>query len=152
MEGAGIKRKEYCSRLSQIYHCLTADFLPFSVCVCVCVCVCVSHSIMSDSLRPHELQPTRLFCPWNSPGKNTGMGCHSLLQGIFPTQGLNQGLLHCRRILCHLSHQGNPNLPKSIPTILYINSSFQNLGSHERQTCQLWRQFYSNYFNKVYVC
>ena len=51
---------------------------------------------MSDSLRPHGLQPTRLLCPWDSPGKNTGVGCHALLQGIFPTQGLNFGkpLMH----------------------------------------------------------
>ena len=47
-------------------------------------------------------------CPWNSPGKNTGVGCHSLLQGIFPTQGLNPGLLHCRKILYHLSYQWSP--------------------------------------------
>ena len=45
-------------------------------------------------LRPHGLQPTRLFCAWNSPGKNTGVGCHFLLQGIFPTQGSNPGPLH----------------------------------------------------------
>ena len=44
----------------------------------------------------------------DSPGKNTGVGCHALLQGIFPTQGQNPGLLHCRRILYCLSHQGNP--------------------------------------------
>ena len=47
-------------------------------------------------------------CPWNSSGKNTGVGCHSLLQGIFPTQGSNLGLLHCRQILYHLSYQGSP--------------------------------------------
>ena len=52
--------------------------------------------------------PARLPCPWNSPGKNTGVGCHSLLQGIFPTQGLNLGLLHCRQILYCLNHQGSP--------------------------------------------
>ena len=50
-------------------------------------------------LRPHEPQPARLLCPWHSPGKNTGVGCHFFLQGIFPTQELNQGLLHCRQIL-----------------------------------------------------
>jgi len=44
----------------------------------------------------------------DSPGKNTGVGCHSLLQEIFPTQGSNQGLPHCRRILYRLSHQGSP--------------------------------------------
>ena len=58
------------------------------------------------TLRPHGLKPTSLLCPWNSPGKNTGVGSCSLLQGIFPTQGLNPGLLHCRQILYHLSHQG----------------------------------------------
>ena len=63
---------------------------------------------MSDSLRPHRLQPTKLLCPWNSPGKDTGLGIHSLLQRIFPTQGSNWSLLHFRKILYLLSHQGNP--------------------------------------------
>ena len=49
-----------------------------------------SCSVMSDSLRPHGLYPTRLLCPWNSPGQNTGVGSLSLLQGIFPTQGSNK--------------------------------------------------------------
>ena len=47
-------------------------------------------------------------CPWNSPGQNTGVGSLSLLQGIFPTQGLNLGLPHCRQILYQLSHKGSP--------------------------------------------
>ena len=62
----------------------------------------VSCSVVSDSLwTPMDcsLLGPRLLCPWNSPGKNTGVGCHSLLQGIFPTQGRNLGLLHCRQIL-----------------------------------------------------
>jgi len=46
----------------------------------------------------------------DSPSKNTGVGCHVLLQGIFPTQGSNPGLPHCRRILYHLSHQGSPRI------------------------------------------
>ena len=46
-----------------------------------------SRSVVSDSLQPHGLQPTRLLCPWDFPGKNTGVGCHFLLQGIFLTQG-----------------------------------------------------------------
>ena len=50
----------------------------------------VSHSIVSDSLQPHGLSPTRLLYLWNSPGKNTRVGCRSLLQGIFLTQGSNQ--------------------------------------------------------------
>ena len=68
----------------------------------------VSHSVMSDSLQLHGLQPTKLLCPWNSVGKNTGVASHSLLQRIFPTQGSSPGLLHCRQILCHLIHQGSP--------------------------------------------
>ena len=56
----------------------------------------VSHSVMSDSLLPHELWPTSLLCPWDSSGKNTGVGCHALLQRIFLTQGLK---LHHRQIL-----------------------------------------------------
>ena len=53
-------------------------------------------------------KPAGLPCPWDSPGKNTGVVSHSLLQGIFPTQGLNPGLLHCRWILYRLSYQGSP--------------------------------------------
>ena len=60
---------------------------------------------LSDSLWPHELQPPRLLCPWDFPGKNTGVRSHALLQRIFPTQGSNPGFLHCRQILYHLSHQ-----------------------------------------------
>ena len=62
--------------------------------LCVCVCVCISCPGMSDSLGLHGLQPARLLCPWNSPGKNIGVGCHNHLQAIFLTQGLNPGLLH----------------------------------------------------------
>ena len=65
----------------------------------------LSHSVMSDSLRPHGL-----CSPWNSPGQNTRVGSISLLQGIFPTQGSNPGLPHCRRILYQLSHKGSPRI------------------------------------------
>ena len=69
----------------------------------VTLCVCS----LCLTLWPHGLY--RPLCPWDSPGKNTGVGSHSLLQGIFPTRGLNPGLLYCRQILYHLSHQGSPN-------------------------------------------
>ena len=68
-----------------------------------------SCSLVSDSLRPHELYPTRLLGPWDFPGNSTEVDCHFLLQGIFPNQGLNPVLLHCRQTLYHLSHQGSPN-------------------------------------------
>ena len=56
---------------------------------------------MSNSLQPHGLQSARLLRPWDSPGKNTGVGCHALLQGIFLTQGSNLHLLLGWRILDH---------------------------------------------------
>ena len=62
-----------------------------------------SHSVVFNSLWTHGL-----YSPWNSPGQNTGVGSHSLLQGIFPTQELNQDLLYCRQILYQLSYQGSP--------------------------------------------
>ena len=66
-----------------------------------------SRSVVSNSLRPHKLQRSRLLCPWDFPGNSTGVDCHFLLQGIFPTQGSNPGLPHCRQTLYHLSHQGS---------------------------------------------
>ena len=71
---------------------------------------CGSCSVVSDSLQPYRLQPARLLHSWDFPGKNTEVGCHFLLQGIFPTQGWNPGLPHCRRILYQLSHKGNPRI------------------------------------------
>ena len=62
-------------------------------------CAVLSRSVVSDTLGPRGLQPTRLLCPWDSPGKNTGVGCHFLLQGIFLTQGLDPGLLHYKETL-----------------------------------------------------
>ena len=77
--------------------------------MCVCVCVHVlSRSVVSDSLQPFELQPTRFLSPWDCSGKNIRVSCYFLLQGIFPTQGLNPRLLcllHCRQIVYLLSHQ-----------------------------------------------
>ena len=55
--------------------------------------------------------PHGLYNPWNSPDQNTGVGSLSLLQGIFPTQGLNPGLPHCRHVLYQLSHRGSPPQP-----------------------------------------
>ena len=70
-----------------------------------------SRSVVSDSLWPPELGPTRILRPWHFPGQSTGVGRHFLLQGIFLTQGANPGLLHCRQLLYHLSHQGSGDLP-----------------------------------------
>ena len=59
---------------------------------------------------PTLCDPHGLYSPWSSPGQNTGVGSLSLLQGIFPTQGSNPGLPHCRWILYQLSHKGRPKL------------------------------------------
>ena len=69
----------------------------------VCLFFGESCLVKSDSSQPHGL-----YSPWNSAGQNTGVGSLSLLQGIFPTQGLNPGLWHCRQILYQLSHKGSP--------------------------------------------
>ena len=82
-----------CTHICNVYICKKRE----SVSQC-CAQLFVSHG----------MQPTRLLCPWNSPGKNTGVGFHSLLQGLSTTQGLNPGFLHFRQIFYCLSHQGSP--------------------------------------------
>ena len=72
--------------------------------------LCVLFAQLCLTLRPHGRQPARLLRPWNSPGKNTGVGCHFLLQGIFSTQGSNVGLPHGGQILYCLSHQRGPSI------------------------------------------
>ena len=88
----------------------------------------VSCSVMSNFLQPHGLWPTRLLCPWDSPDNSTGVDCHFLLQGIFPTQGSNPGLPHCRQMLYHLSHQGNE--------MVALNNSFCPVCSHSFEKLQ----------------
>ena len=90
----------------------------------------VSCTIVSDSLQSHGLQPTRVLCPWDSPGKNSGVGCHVLLQGIFPIQGLNLGLPHWRQILYCLSYKGSPDWirvdPNPMTGVLVMNGKFEH--------------------------
>ena len=94
-----------------------------------------SHSVMSSLFVTHGLQPARFLFPWDSPGKNTGVSTNFLLQGIFPTQGLNPGLPHCRQILYHLSQQGNPT--KSDQLALIPNLGFP--GAKWLQICRRCR-------------
>ena len=63
---------------------------------------------------PMDCSPPGISVHGDSLGKNTGVGCHTLLYGIFPTQGLNPGTPHCRRILYHLSHKGNPRILEQV--------------------------------------
>ena len=71
-------------------------------------------SVLFDSLQPSGLEPAKLLCPWDSSGKNTGVGCHSLLQGIFPIQGLNPDLLHWQAGSLPVAPSGKP-LPSHTP-------------------------------------
>ena len=85
------------------------------------------------------MQPTRLLCPWDSPGKNTGVGSLSLLQGIFPTQRLNPGLPHCRQILHQLSHKGSPRIWVAYPFSSRSSQSRNQTGAAGGRYCETWR-------------
>ena len=83
--------------------------------------IMLSRSVVSDSLWPHGLLPARLFCPWDFPGKNTGVGCHFLPQGIFPTPESNSSLLHSQVDSLPPSHLGSPvYLPRSWKTCVCV--------------------------------
>ena len=87
--------------------------------------MCNACSVISDSLRPCGLYCARLFYPWDFPGKNTGVGCHFLLQGIFLIQGWCPHVLHCRWILNHLSHEGSPKKMLSLFSHSVVSNSLQ---------------------------
>ena len=84
------------------------------------------------TLWPHGLQPIRLLSPWNSLGKNIGVGCHSLLQGIFPTQGLKAGPLHSRQILYHLSLHGSKRWHGSVYFVTFPIENLRNKPLNKR--------------------
>ena len=79
---------------------------------------------------PWTVACTRLLHPSDFPGKSTGVGCHFLLQGIFPTQGSNPGLLNCRQTLHHLSHQGRVKRGKWFCCLGFVLFFFSNLVSY----------------------
>ena len=93
---------------------------------------------MSNSVWPNGQQPTRLLCPWDSLGKNTGVGCHALLQGIFLTLGSNPDLLHCRQILYQLSHKGSPLVtPVAAAAVAWV--VLDSVGLHRWQPSRVLR-------------
>ena len=110
-----IKLRHYM-RKEQISNSVRAQMVPD---LCVPMCRVLSHVQLP---RPHGLQPTRLVCPRDFPGKNTRVGRHALIEGIFPTQRSNPQLLfllHYRWILYPLSHQGS--LTYNDPTYGFIH-------------------------------
>ena len=87
------------------------QLLPITFCTVLCSAVlCLVVQLYPTSCNLMDCSPPGSSVYGDSPGKNTRMGCHALLQGIFPTQGWNPGLLHCRWILYHLSHQRSPRI------------------------------------------
>ena len=111
----------------------------------VCEVWCESHSVMSDSLWPYGWHR-----PWNSPGQNTGVGNLSLLQEIFPTQGSNRGLLHCRQILYQLSHKKSRRILK---WIAYPFSSGSSLPRNRTGVSYIAGRFFTNWaMGEAYIC
>ena len=104
--------------------------------------LCECRSVMSDSLWSHRLQAARLLCPWNPPDQNTGVGSCSLLQGIFPTQGSNPGLPHCRRILYQLSHKGSPRI---LYWVAYPYSSRSSQHGNQASVSCIAGRFFTNW-------
>ena len=100
---------------------------------CVCVLITQSCPAFCD---PHGVQSTRLCCPWNSPVKNTGVGCHSLLQGIFLTQGLNLGLLHCRQTFTFFraTREGGPDSCRHWDNCYFVGYNIEK--TTQQHTCR----------------
>ena len=100
--------------------------------------------VVSDSLRPHGLST------WNSPGQNTGVGSLSLLQGIFPTQGSNPGLPHCRQILYQLSHKGSPRI---LEWVAYPFSSGSSQPRNWTRVSCITGRFFTNWaMSEALIC
>ena len=97
-----------------------------------------------ESLLPHGVSS-----PWNSPGQNTGVGSLSLLQGIFPTQGLNPGLLNCRWILYQLSHKGSPIILEWVAYLFSSKSSWPRWLSWQRIRLQSGRPRFILWVGKI---
>ena len=122
------------------YFCIKGNLRSIMCGLVFCV-ECVSHSVMSNSLQPHGLGPARLLHLWNSPGQNTAVDCHFLLQGILLTQGSNLGLLHCKQTFNHLSHSPSWRLTNTAKVQLTLvgmrELELSSIQSHkyQRHTC-----------------
>ena len=89
--------------LASLLFTVTIPYSFFKASLCFLLLLLFSHFYVIPWAVAHQAPR-----PWNSLSKNIGVGCHALLQGIFPARGLNPGLPHCRWILYRLGHQGNP--------------------------------------------
>ena len=112
-----------------VWSSLFACNLQVCVCVCVFVCVCVCAELLSHVwlfCDPKDCNPVRLFWPWDFWGKNTRASCNFLLQGIFPTQGLNQ----CLSCLLHWQADSLPLAPPGKPTSLFKRGEKDDTGQN----------------------
>ena len=98
------------------YHLVCLDMV-YLLCLVTQLCLTLSN--------PMDCSPPGSSVYGDSPGKNAEVGCHALLQGIFPTQGLNPGILHCRWILYRLSHQGNPRILEWVAYPFFRRGTFK---------------------------
>ena len=87
-----------------------SQYLGGRSCTCLLAVPCLVTQSCPVLCNSMDYSPPGSIAHGDSPGKNTGVGCHALLQGIFPTQGLNPALPYCRRILYQLSHKGSPRI------------------------------------------
>ena len=111
--------------------------------ICLIIYVLIVREGFPDgSVVKNFLQPYGLYSPWNSPGQNTRMGSLSLLQGIFPTQGSNSGLLHCRQILYQLSHKESP---RKLEWVAYPFSSGSSWPRNQTELSCIAGRFFTNW-------
>ena len=121
--------------------------MPYYKCSCaVCMFLCLVAQSCLTLCDTMDCSPPGSSVHGDSPGKNTGVGCHAFLQGIFPTQRSNTGLPHCRWILYHLSHKGSP--PGSIYVTSYVLQVIISLLLVMRLIlCCLWYCFFLVFFS-----
>ena len=138
-------------------------YCPFASLECWFLCSPMYPWFLAQNEKKVKVKVTQSYptlcnpmdCPWNSPGQNTGVGSLSLPQGIFPTQGLNPGLLHCRQILYQLRHKGSPRIlewvvfpfprgsfpPRNRTGVSWIAGRFfTNWAIREAQTDPKWQE------------
>ena len=112
-----------------LFHCFhrQVNFWKYLLC-CVCAQL-LSH--VQLFVTPMDCSPPWSSVHRDSPGQNTGLGCHALLQGLFPTQGLNLGFPHFRQILYHLSHQGSPRILEYMCILFLLQGNFPTQESNQ---------------------
>ena len=126
-----------------------------------CHCLLLSCFICVQLIASLWTVAARVLCQWNYPGKNIGVGCHTLLQGIFPIQGSNPGLPHCRQILYCLSHQGSPTMCIStlslfhpiVMNICFLNSLLLQITIQQIYLCVSLLPVYEVFSREyTYIC